>query len=260
MAAVSAELLETIIELQSLSSLKNAVLGGGTNLATRYDHRESIDIDLFFSGIIGKTGYKEIENEIHAHFGGNASRLDYPFDESDKYMFMRFWVKKYKLNNKVEIIQNASFLDETKVVLGARLASIRDLGLLKLMTASNRASFKDIYDLDYLTDDVSLTRLMAYLKQKQETFKGEEHRTIFDLDDEISPVEDNITVTNIVVHKVNKIGGQKYTSIKLAEKELIISKQEIYFVAELRTSFQKNQSPHMAFLKTTIPLMASINN
>ncbi|MET3115780.1 hypothetical protein AAKU52_003537 [Pedobacter sp. CG_S7] len=40
MAAVSAELFETIIELQGLSSLKNAVLGGGTNLAIRYDHRE----------------------------------------------------------------------------------------------------------------------------------------------------------------------------------------------------------------------------
>jgi hypothetical protein len=44
------------------------VLGGGTNLAIRYDHRESIDIDLFFSGIIGKSGYIKIENEIQAYF------------------------------------------------------------------------------------------------------------------------------------------------------------------------------------------------
>ena len=190
MAAVSAELLETIIELQGLSSLKNAVLGGGTNLAIRYDHRMSTDIDLFFSGIIGKSGYREIEDEIQSHFGGNASRLDYPCDESDQYMFMRFWVKKRELTIKVEIIQNASFLDDPEVIIGARLASIRDIGLLKLMTASNRASFKDIYDLDYLTDDISLTTLMEDLKYKQETFKGEEYRTIFDLDEEISPVED----------------------------------------------------------------------
>lgn len=156
MAAVSAELLETIIELQGPSSLKNAVLGGGTNLAIRYDQRESIDIDLFFSDIIGKSGYKEIESEIQAHFLGNASRLDYPYDESDQYMFMRFWIKKSELTIKVEIIQNASFLDDPDVIIGAKLASIRDIGLLKLMTASNRASFKDIYDLDYLTDDISL--------------------------------------------------------------------------------------------------------
>ena len=190
MAAVSAELFETIIELQDLSSLKNAVLGGGTNLAIRYDHRESIDIDLFFSGIIGKAGYKEIEKDIYTHFGEYAIRLDYPCDENDQYMFMRFWIKKGESNIKVEIIQNANFLDEPEIVSGARLASIRDIGLLKLMTASNRASFKDIYDLDYLTDDVSLTSLMVDLSYKQETFNEEEHRTIFDLDHEISPVVD----------------------------------------------------------------------
>lgn len=144
MAAVSAELLETIIELQCLSSLKNAVLGGGTNLAIRYNHRESIDIDFFFSGIIRKNGYKKIENEIQTYFKGNATRLDYPCDESDQYMFMRFWVKKRELNIKVEIIQNANFLDEPEFISGARLASVRDIGLLKLMAASNRASFKDI--------------------------------------------------------------------------------------------------------------------
>jgi len=190
MAAVSAELLETIIELECLSSLKNAVLGGGTNLAIRYNHRKSIDIDFFFSGIIGKNGYKKIENEIQTYFKGNATRLDYPCDESDQYMFMRFWVKKRELNIKVEIIQNANFLDEPELISGARLASVRDIGLLKLMAASNRASFKDIYDLDYLTGDVPLSTLMADLKYKQETFNSEESRTIFDLDNEASPVAD----------------------------------------------------------------------
>ena len=190
MAAVSAELLETIIELQRLLSLQKAILGGGTNLAVRYDHRESIDIYLFFSGIIGKSGYKKIEEDVKLHFGENASRLDYPCDEGDQYMFMRFWIKKGTFSIKVEILQNASFLDKPDIVKGARLATIRDIGLLKLMTASNRASFKDIYDLDYLTTDISLTSLMEDLKYKQQTFNGDKHRTIFDLDNEISPVDD----------------------------------------------------------------------
>lgn len=190
MASVSATLLDTIIELQNLSSLKKAVLGGGTNLAIRYNHRESIDIDFFFSGIIGKVGYKEIESQILSHFAEDASRLDYSCNESNQFMFMRFWLKKRELTIKVEIIQNANFLDNPEVVMGARLASIRDIGLLKLMTASNRASFKDIYDLDYLTDDIPLSILIEDLKYKQEIFKGEEFRTIFDLDDEVSPVND----------------------------------------------------------------------
>ncbi|TKC54978.1 hypothetical protein FBD94_25640 [Pedobacter hiemivivus] len=58
------------------------------------------------------------------------------------------------------------------------------------MTAANGASFKDIYDPDYLTEDISLTSLMNDLQYKQETFNGEEYRTIFDLDNETSPVGD----------------------------------------------------------------------
>lgn len=47
MSAVSPELRKTILELQQLSSVSKFSLGGGTNLALRYSHRISIDIDLF---------------------------------------------------------------------------------------------------------------------------------------------------------------------------------------------------------------------
>jgi len=64
MPAISDSLLEKIIEIQAHSSFKAAYLGGATNLAIRFNHRESVDIDLFFSGIIDKFGYKEIEREV----------------------------------------------------------------------------------------------------------------------------------------------------------------------------------------------------
>lgn len=57
------------------------------------------------------------------------------------------------------------------------------------MTASNRASNKDIYDLDYLTDHVPLGSLMIKLREKQGNYAESHHRTIFDLDDEKSPVD-----------------------------------------------------------------------
>jgi len=53
----------------------------------------------------------------------------------------------------------------------------------------------------------------------------------------------NIEVANIVVHKINKIGGQKNTSLKLADSELRIGKQEVHFVADIRNSFQKKSRP-----------------
>lgn len=53
----------------------------------------------------------------------------------------------------------------------------------------------------------------------------------------------DITVTNIIVHKLNKEGGKKNTALKLADKELIINEQEVFFVADVRKSFQNKSNP-----------------
>lgn len=53
----------------------------------------------------------------------------------------------------------------------------------------------------------------------------------------------DIDVSNIIVHKINKIGGQKPTSLKLADKELIVNKQELHFVTDTRKSFQRRSKP-----------------
>jgi len=60
MSAVSLQLIKTIKELQSLPSLSNFALAGGTNLALRYNHRKSIDIDLFCNQIIGIKSFETI--------------------------------------------------------------------------------------------------------------------------------------------------------------------------------------------------------
>jgi hypothetical protein len=57
MKAVSDSLLTTILELQKIPALSYSSLSDGTNLAIRYGHRVSYDIDLFFPDIIGKNGY-----------------------------------------------------------------------------------------------------------------------------------------------------------------------------------------------------------
>ena len=54
MSAVSPELRQTILELQQLPSISKFSLGGGTNLALRYSHRVSIDIDFISPEIITK--------------------------------------------------------------------------------------------------------------------------------------------------------------------------------------------------------------
>src|SRR5690606_25054994 len=59
--------------------------------------------------------------------------------------------------------------------------------MLKLMAVSNRCSFKDVYDLHYLTENIALPDLLVNLQEKEARLSGPEHRTIFDLDGEKSP-------------------------------------------------------------------------
>lgn len=62
--AVSQELLETIHELQQLPSLSEFGLAGGTNLALRYGHRISVDIDLFSPSMIRIKGLENVCDQI----------------------------------------------------------------------------------------------------------------------------------------------------------------------------------------------------
>ena len=190
--AVSPVLLETIKELQSLSSLSQFALAGGTNLAFRFNHRESQDIDLFCPDIVGIKHFEFIEKEILAYYGKeNITGLQYPFDkESEQYTYLRFWVTKPCDNIiKVEIIQNMKMTESIEVINNVRLVTTKDIGLFKMISGSSRAAKKDIYDLDFITDKISLENLYESLKKKQETFNKENDKNIFDLDEEESPID-----------------------------------------------------------------------
>jgi hypothetical protein len=78
MSTVSPVIIETIKELQALPCLSNFALAGGTNLAYKFNHRESIDIDLFYNEIIGIKGFEQIEKEVLTFYGEDLiSGLDY---------------------------------------------------------------------------------------------------------------------------------------------------------------------------------------
>ncbi|HQN17287.1 MAG TPA: nucleotidyl transferase AbiEii/AbiGii toxin family protein [Bacteroidales bacterium] len=62
--AIDTNILELLIELQSLDILKDFYLAGGTSLAMQIGHRKSLDLDLS-----GKLDGGEIEiNESLQHF------------------------------------------------------------------------------------------------------------------------------------------------------------------------------------------------
>lgn len=129
------------------------------------------------------------KQEVREKFNEAILSLDYPCDDDDQFVFLRFLIRKGEEQIKVEIMQNMIFTEEPDLVEGVRVLSLRDIGMLKLMAASNRCSFKDIYDLSYLTEEVPLPELFYLLGEKQKKYNGEAYFTIFDLDDEQSPVE-----------------------------------------------------------------------
>lgn len=191
MEAVTPVLLETIQELQSLPSLEKFALAGGTNLAIRFNHRESHDIDLFCLDIVGINQLESIEKEIISLFGSNnIIGISYPAGkESDQYSFLRLWVSKPDVMIKVEIIQNMKMVAPFEIINGLKLVSLHDIGLFKMVSGSSRAAKKDIYDLDFITDKIELGALFESLKSKKAMFNEDEHKNIFDLDHELWPTE-----------------------------------------------------------------------
>lgn len=162
MKAVSAVLYQTIKELQSLNSLQSFALAGGTNLALRYDHRESIDIDLFCTETIGFKGFQKIQQEVENFYGDKAINYMDPMKLSDQFTFLRFFIQKGEVIIKVDLIQNMKTVDHIETVEDLRLFSVRDIGLFKLMSASSRPA----NDLYYITERISLIQLYKNLLEK----------------------------------------------------------------------------------------------
>lgn len=114
--------------------------------------------------------------------------LDFPCKIDNQYVFLRFFVQQEGTFIKVEILQNFQRLDKIEIVDGIKLLTVKDIGLLKLMSSSNRASQKDIYDIDFITDNFPLIELYKLLEEKQKKYSEEHYKTIFGLDKEKSPV------------------------------------------------------------------------
>lgn len=223
MTAVHPTIISTIKELQSLPSLFDFFLVGGTNLALRYNHRISNDIDLISNIVIGKNSFEKIIDEVANLYGSQKVKINLINQELDEqFLFLRLFISKNDITIKVEIIQNIQYLFAPEMFNEIKLLSKKDIGLLKLMSASNRLAKKDIYDLDYITDEYPLVELFNDFKIKSAKFSHSKYKCIFDLDDEVSPLNDlslllkfdenNKTTDNKPFHSDNRIdimGGSK---------------------------------------------------
>lgn len=166
---VSDVLFASIRELTSMNELVDFNLGGGTNLAIKYNHRISTDIDLFSSGIVGIESMRVIEQSIKENF--NPEYFSLLNLKHENLCFARTILPQSGI--KVEIIQNLKNLLPPETTKGLRLIHDDDIGALKLLAAASRGSQKDFYDLFLLTELKPFghyyDHLMAYFEKHKDS-------------------------------------------------------------------------------------------
>lgn len=135
---------------------KDFYLGGGTALALQIGHRDSLDFDFFgpretdTSKLFVKIKDDFKERKILKIQEG-ADTLTVLIDDSIKISFFGY---PYKLIDKI--------IEEENI----RLASIKDIGCMKLSAITGRASSKDYIDLYYILQKIKLGDLLPAASQK----------------------------------------------------------------------------------------------
>ena len=174
-------------------------LVGGTALALQYDHRSSIDLDLFgkididayeLQEILSKHGMLRVENEtkiIHQYIIDNikVDVVNYPFE----------WI--------TPMIE-----DE-----GVRLASPMDIAAMKVNAIEGRGTKKDFIDMYMLLQHYSLEEILGFYQQKypnHSVFRALRSLTYFeDAEDQFMPrmfVDDTWEdIKQFIVNKVKTI-------------------------------------------------------
>lgn len=126
-------------------------LAGGTALALQLGHRRSIDLD-FFSQTEDIPTIRASLDEALAPL--QAELVDSSWGNLVKGVRVGFYGYGYDL------------LDSVVEERSLRLASIEDIGLMKLDSLLSRAARKDFYDLFFICQQVPLRQLFSLAPQK----------------------------------------------------------------------------------------------
>ena len=181
-AAVKPELLRILDQLMQIDVFSDLRLVGGTALALHIGHRESVDIDLF-----GEIDFEEQEKNIE--ITGNIEVLKKSKN-----------INVLSIDNiKVDIVNyKYPWISALVKEDNYRLASVKDIGAMKLNAITGRGTKKDFIDLYYLLKHFSIHDLFEFYLEKFEDgnlFLVKKSLTYFDdAEPEPMPVmKENIT-------------------------------------------------------------------
>ena len=172
---------------------KDFYLAGGTALALQLGHRVSVDFD-FFTERDFET--EELYERIQKVFGEvtltqeSSNTLAIVVQDDMRISFMKY---RYPL------------LDACVDTEHLRLASILDIGCMKLSTIVSRAELKDYVDLFFILKHISLTKLLIDLAKKIPSL------------DQIFVMKALVSFDDIAVEPIDFIKGNEVTLGKIRE-------------------------------------------
>ncbi len=145
-------LLTLLCELMAAPALNAFHLVGGTALALRFGHRQSIDIDLF------------TEQPFDAPSLSNWLESTYPTIE----IVTHENTVLTRINGiKVDLIAHQyALIDKPESFDGIRFLSIKDIAAMKLNAIANRGSKKDFWDYALLLNHFDREDMLSFFTKK----------------------------------------------------------------------------------------------
>jgi len=142
-------LLKKIMAVPELSDFN---LAGGTALALQIGHRKSVDLDFFGARMIDKDEMVSLLESI-----GELHILQHSRN-----------ILIFNINGvKVDFVNyKYPWLREISQVEGIRLASLADIGAMKLAAIIGRGKKRDFTDLYFLLRKFTLSQLLAFYRDK----------------------------------------------------------------------------------------------
>ena len=156
-------LLETLMVLMEMKTIKTHRLVGGTALALQIGHRISVDIDLFSDG---KNNYEDILQELSEKFGKQfekARNINSPQGKG---------VAVFLNNIKTDILDwNTKFIRPPFIDENIRMASKQDIIPMKFNTflcspEYARYEKKDYLDIASLMKEFTLAKMIDLYKER----------------------------------------------------------------------------------------------
>lgn len=151
---IAPETLSLLRDIQGQPEFAQVRLVGGTSLALQLGHRISVDLDFFGDWAEGADLFAALRRV------GKARK-----DSGSREAKLQFY---YVNGVKVDCVNYSEYpwIDEVVEEEGVRLASIKDIGAMKINAITNRGTRKDFVDLAFLLDSYPLKEVFSWYGEK----------------------------------------------------------------------------------------------